>query len=162
MVYNGYYFWWCPIAPSHGTFTNPCETTGSYSVWPCHDALRYPQGSFCTQERPHTEAFQHKWRPHKPVRPQPEGLPSRTCGETGSSWESKSKLTLFWTYLFECKFHCFRQPFRSFRKMNRIRLAHLSQVVEPLTSGQPLPLRLFVGLQQVVGIFAPTSPGLCR
>ena len=23
MVYNGYYFWWCPIAPSHGTFTNP-------------------------------------------------------------------------------------------------------------------------------------------
>jgi hypothetical protein len=137
-------------------------------------APRCPQGSFCTrrnfytgwsfytQERPHTEAFQHKWRPHKPVRPQPEGLPTRTCGETGSSWESKSKLTLFWTYFFECKFHCFRQPFRSFRKMNRIWLAHLSQVVEPLTSGQPLPLRLFVGLQQVVGIFAPTSPGLCR
>ena len=23
-VYNGYYFWWCPIFPSHGTFTNPC------------------------------------------------------------------------------------------------------------------------------------------
>ena len=24
MVYNGYFFRWCPIAPSHGTFTNPC------------------------------------------------------------------------------------------------------------------------------------------
>ena len=24
MVYNGYFFRWCPIFPSHGTFTNPC------------------------------------------------------------------------------------------------------------------------------------------
>ena len=23
-LFYGYYFWWCPIAPSHGTFTNPC------------------------------------------------------------------------------------------------------------------------------------------
>ena len=22
---DGYYFWWCPIFPSHGTFTNPCN-----------------------------------------------------------------------------------------------------------------------------------------
>ena len=21
---DGYYFWWCPIYPSHGTLTNPC------------------------------------------------------------------------------------------------------------------------------------------
>ena len=28
MVYNGYFFRWCPIYPSHGTFTNP------WILWP--------------------------------------------------------------------------------------------------------------------------------
>ena len=32
MVYNGYYFWWCPIAPSHGTFTNPSAIRAILSV----------------------------------------------------------------------------------------------------------------------------------
>ena len=36
MVYkcllDGYYFWWCPIFPSHGTFTNPWSV-GNGSRW---------------------------------------------------------------------------------------------------------------------------------
>ena len=32
---DGYYFRWCPIFPSHGTFTNPCKLVSSTAVACC-------------------------------------------------------------------------------------------------------------------------------
>ena len=43
MVYNGYYFWWCPIYPFYGTFNNPCMNYPWITLWLFNIAMEnYP------------------------------------------------------------------------------------------------------------------------
>ena len=55
-LFYGYYFWWCPIAPSHGTFTNPCRTPDTVEdCWKTADGFSKMSASvarFCCRSGP--------------------------------------------------------------------------------------------------------------